>query len=340
LGTITELKKAINTTKNFWILIPLRIFHGTRSAHFRNGIETELNISEYLIVISLLEYLRKEGFTITKTIQGYFLQKINGGISFQTLSLVATPAVFELVSSLVSQGWTFEQNNDMSYYFHKNGVDCLVQMLDDNLFSLKLRQVEIIGPYDSIWIYLFEITHGVYDWNFNGKVVLDVGGFCGETAVFFASQGAKKVIIYEPVPEHQKFIKENMIRNNIEAEIHEEGIGEKDGTETIRCWEVNPGFGLERKEKKELKVKIRSVTDVIETSGADIGKFDCEGAEASLLNVPESTLRKIDFYIIETHSLQIRNAIVDKFSKSGFKPTRAPKESSKKISILYFEKEL
>ncbi len=37
--------------------------------------------------------------------------------------------------------------------------------------------------------------------NISGKTVLDVGGFLGESALFFLSKGAKKVFVVEPIPE-------------------------------------------------------------------------------------------------------------------------------------------
>lgn len=52
--------------------------------------------------------------------------------------------------------------------------------------------------------------------NIQGKVVLDVGGFLGETTVYFIKKGkASKVLVFEPVPEHTVYIKKNIELNNI-----------------------------------------------------------------------------------------------------------------------------
>jgi FkbM family methyltransferase len=340
LNQITILRKAIKTTRNFWIILSLRVLYEKRIGHFRNGIEEELEYSEYLSVINSLDCLSKESFNIIKNRRGYFLQNENAGFTFQASSLVAAPALFELALSLYSDDWIVEQTDVMTYHFRKIDLDCFVQKLNNKLFTVKFKQFEIVGPYESLSLFFFECVNGTYGWNFDGKIVLDVGAFCGETAVFFWSQGAKKIIIYEPVLEHQELVQKNMIRNNINAEIHTEGIGEKDGIATIRYDSAGVSFGLaQNKGGKQLEVKIRSAARVIESSGADIGKFDCEGAEISLLKLPESILRKIEFYIIETHSLQIRNAIVDKFVRSGFKQARPPREYSRDLSMLFFEKE-
>jgi FkbM family methyltransferase len=283
--------------------------------------------------------LRLQDFLITKNSDGFFLEKRDNSVSFQTSSLAATPQVFAIVTFLASRGWHFNQTNISTYRFDKDGLNCIVENLDrSDLWALKLGQVEITGPLTAITLYLLEITNGVYDCDFKGKVVLDVGGFCGETAVFFAAQGAKKVVIYEPVLENHKFIKDNLIRNHVNAEVHDQGIGEKTGIKKMRYDIIDPSFGLTHNGSKELEIKVTSVTDVIEASGADIAKFDCEGGETSLLNLPESTLRQIGFYMIETHSVKIKNEITKKFTKAGFVQKRPPTILNEKTSVLYFEK--
>lgn len=283
--------------------------------------------------------LRRQDFVITKNAEGYFLQKRGGSVSFQTSSLVVTPLVFGIVTFLASRGWHLNQTNISTYRFDKDGLDCVVENLDgSDLWSLKLGQIEITGPLTAITLYLLEITNGVYDCDFKGKIVLDVGGFCGESAVFFAVHGAKKVVIYEPVLENHKFIKDNLTRNHVNAEVHDQGIGQKTGIKKIRYDIIDPSFGLTHNGSKEREIKVKSVADVIESSGADIAKFDCEGGETSLLNVPESTLRRIGFYMIETHSLKIKNEITKKFTNAGFVQKRSPITLNGKMSMLYFEK--
>jgi hypothetical protein len=52
-----------------------------------------------------------------------------------------------------------------------------------------------------------------------GKTVLDVGAGCGETAWFYFSRGASKVICIEPNKERAGLLKENAERNGWNAEI-------------------------------------------------------------------------------------------------------------------------
>jgi len=311
---------------------------GKRTIHFRNQITAKLTWAQSWNAIQLFEHLRDKSFTIKKTNNGYLIQKESNGTKFFSSSLETTRGIFELVSILIPQGWTFEQENAMTCRFSKNDTTYTIHELGNDQLSLKWSpQLEITGPYEAIWVYFFECLRGIYDYDYKNKIVLDVGGFCGESAVFFLSQGARKVIIYEPVPSHHQFIKTNVNRNNFNAEIHEEGIGNRDEDMTVNYDALSLNFGpiSNGKGKDKLRMKIRNVTSVIEESNADIAKFDCEGAEISLITVPKKTLRKIEFYMIEAHNMEIRKAITDKFITSGFIQSRAPAED---ISMLYFKK--
>lgn len=195
--------------------------------------------------------------------------------------------------------------------------DFTIHQEKEDLFHLKNEKLELFGS-SGMLVCIQEQRTGEYECDCRGKVVLDIGGFEGESAAYFWMKGAKKVIIYEPVPEHVEFIKRNIALNNIKAEIYQAGIGNKNGTQIIQYNETDPGFGFLCKGLKSMKIKIRDVSEAIEESGAELAKFDCEGAEESLVHVPAETLRKIEYYIIEVHSPEIRRAIFEKFQNADF----------------------
>lgn len=68
-----------------------------------------------------------------------------------------------------------------------------------------------------------------------------------------------------------------------------------------------------------MTIRIKNAATVIEESHADIVKFDCEGSEENLVNVPNCLLRKIDFYMIECHTPRIAITIIRKFNNAKFK---------------------
>jgi FkbM family methyltransferase len=73
--------------------------------------------------------------------------------------------------------------------------------------------------------------------------------------------GANKVIIYEPVTANHQFIKENVRLNHVNAEIHDEGVGDKNGVIVASYGEANNPyssllsslcFGISQKEPELL----------------------------------------------------------------------------------------
>jgi FkbM family methyltransferase len=186
-----------------------------------------------------------------------------------------------------------------------------------DLFCFAKGKIKIMGPLSLLDV-LSDPLEETYSVDCKNKTVLDVGGFIGETACLFSAEGAAKVIIYEPVISNHEFIKLNIALNNVNAEVHKEGIGEADGFQLIHYDKIGTTFGLTNTGKLELCVKIRNIRDVIQESSADIAKFDCEGAESTLTIVPTEVLRLVDYYIIEIHSLETKNALVKKFMSSGF----------------------
>lgn len=211
-----------------------------------------------------------------------------------------------------------------------------LKQVDDETFKFSNGRFTFVGS--PVLMYLVaEQDAGVYDCDCRGKVVLDIGGFQGESAVFFAGMGAKKVIIYEPVATNLRFIRENARLNNVNVEIHEEGIGVEDGEITVTYDEASNCFGLSKTGPHEMKIKIRNITKVIEESGADVAKIDCEGAEESLVNVPTEILRRVGLYIIEVHTPEIKRKVIQKFKESGFNLTKDADENEQ-ISLIFLER--
>ncbi|MBT0159342.1 FkbM family methyltransferase [Candidatus Bathyarchaeota archaeon A05DMB-2] len=210
-----------------------------------------------------------------------------------------------------------------------------VERLEDDLFKIKSDQTELLGTLDMLCC-IWELEHGEYDCDCRGKTVLDVGGFQGESAVFFSSRGATRIIIYEPVVEHHKFIRKNVALNRINAEIHDAGIGVRDEVQTICYDKTSAGFGCVPG-RHERQIKIRNIADVIRESGANIAKIDCEGAEECLVDVPTEVLRQIEFYMIGVHTPKIKKELVQKFKESGFILTKNI-DKNEQIALVFFKR--
>lgn len=192
-----------------------------------------------------------------------------------------------------------------------------IKQITNDLFKVKKNDLVLLGSSDMLRS-ICELSCGYYNWNCQGKIVLDIGGFQGVSAVHFSRMGAKKIVLYEPVKSHHKVIKRNMLLNHVNAELHEEGIGNKDGFETIHYESADVGFGITSKGSHEMQIKIRNIAKVIEDSQAEIAKFNCEGGEVSLLGLSLEILGKIDVYIIMAHNPKISKALINKFLRSNF----------------------
>ena len=199
--------------------------------------------------------------------------------------------------ALVRQGFALEAR--------EGGVVC---RRGDMTIAGTLR---LLGP-------LAEDPGQMYDADCRGKIVLDIGGCVGETAVHFTRRGAAKVIVYEPSAENQEYLNHNCAVNGVNAEIHDEGVGPRDEVVTVNYENLDGNLGVASKGSRWISFKLRNLADVISTSGADVAKLDCEGGEQALVDVPPATLRMIETYMIEAHGHGVRDALVAKFAACGF----------------------
>ena len=308
MAKFSTIWRTLTVTLNPIGVLSLKRDNSRKSVSFRNGSTYRLTWPQFRIFRDNYPFFTK--YSVTQLEDNLF--KIKDNRSELTCGAVLLPMMFDLLQ-------------DFGIHLGREGT-----------FNLKNDKLELVGSLGML-VCLQELKTGEYECDCKDKVILDVGGFEGESAAYFWSKGAKKIIIYEPVAEHVEFIKKNVALNHIEAEIHQSGIGNKNGTQTIYFDETDPGFGIMSKGTKTIEIKISDVSEVIEKSGADIGKFDCEGGEESLVSVPAEIIQKIPYYIIEVHSLEIRRAVHEKLLSAGFtleKEIHKPGE----FSVLIFKR--
>lgn len=308
--SLTRLARTIHTTKNFPTVLLSRQNCKRVPVKFRNGFTFHLTWSQFVLL--------RDNYG---TMRDFSIQQISDDL-------------FRMSNDKLDY---IGSANDISLILKVKSNFQIEQLGKDN-FRIKNEKFELIGSFvtSGLFFLVNEFLKGDYACDCNNMTVLDIGGFQGETAVFFTLMGAKKVIIYEPVAEHHKFILQNVARNNVNAEIHEEGIGEVNEIKAINYETATVGLGFNVVGSKNMLVKIRNVSEVIESSGADIAKLDCEGGEKSLVCVPCSVLRKIRLYMIETHGSSIKKALVQKFLDSGFNLIKDT--NGDPCSLVYFER--
>ncbi|MEM3844602.1 MAG: FkbM family methyltransferase [Candidatus Parvarchaeota archaeon] len=180
-----------------------------------------------------------------------------------------------------------------------------------------------------------------------GKDVLDIGANVGDTPIYFALKGAKKVIALEPYPYNFNLAQKNLqtfLTNYPEfkdkIEIINAGYGEDkiikidtsfipDGCSDLRENENGPDINLYS--LKTLVNKYNIVSGIL--------KMDCEGCEYSLLNEDDEIIKK--FFMIEIEYHYGYEKLVDKLRKCGYnirytEPHKFYNSSIGKMTIVGF----
>ena len=131
--------------------------------------------------------------------------------------------------------------------------------------------------------------------------ILDIGANMGCSALYFASvYPHARLECIEPVAESTELLKENLRLNNINADVHDFGIGSKPGTTWINVVRDNPNqasIHLDGVHKREIQVR------PLDSLGKqfDLIKFDIEGAEYELVQGGQKTLLQAKCLFGEIH---------------------------------------
>jgi len=92
----------------------------------------------------------------------------------------------------------------------------MILVVDSPFLSGNIRFYGAIENGDIIGIFL----DGVYeDLPIQNKIVVDVGANIGDSSVYFALKGARKVIALEPFPQSYEMAKKNTEANNVPSKI-------------------------------------------------------------------------------------------------------------------------
>ena len=145
------------------------------------------------------------------------------------------------------------------------------------------------------------------------KTVVDIGAFIGDTAVYFASKGAKKVFAYEPLSHLYNIAMHNVLINKFENVIHinNEAVGDRSGELIIHeplfpgsssnvflCWVPRNQI------MRSHRVKVTPLSDVIFNLGeVELLKIHCEGCEHTALKdaYEKRALKNVNQFVAEVH---------------------------------------
>jgi FkbM family methyltransferase len=176
-----------------------------------------------------------------------------------------------------------------------------------------------------------------WDVEVKDKVVVDVGAYIGDSALFFVSRGAKIVYAYEPSKELYEIAMENCSKfNNII--LHNFGLS------CSEKYTLLTGFGpdlsvsecAQNGEKVLLKSFNEELKKIIKKEGRiDVLKLDCEGCEWEFLNcLDEELIKHIQTIVVEMHG-KGHDVFLKRLEKYGFKLIKKGKLFGSKDIAMY-----
>ncbi len=161
-----------------------------------------------------------------------------------------------------------------------------------------------------------------YKWlNVKHKDVIDIGANIGDSAIYFALNGAKHIYAFELYPYSYNLAIKNINLNELNNKISlfNQGVGTKKSSIMIkRNFKNYGGTDLKAFDKGDI-INITTLEEIVnkfKINNAAL-KIDCEGCEYNIiLNASDDTLMKFNQIIIEYHYGYLN--LKSKLEKSGF----------------------
>lgn len=204
---------------------------------------------------------------------------------------------------------------------HANGVHIVDMNPDDLTVRFRIFSDYLTARYQktSDLFVIGEIyVEKLYDGDYYGKSVIDVGGYIGETALFFAQRGAERVFCVEPASDNLKLLEHNISQSSLKDKIVviQAAILDKDGSigfyaddqhyHSYHVADINDFRQRYANNTATYIIQAMSFQRLLEYTGleeVDVVKLDCEGSEYDiLLGTPDSVLRRVKQYIVEYHN--------------------------------------
>jgi len=162
------------------------------------------------------------------------------------------------------------------------------------------------------------------DLDVKGKIVIDVGAYVGDTAIYFLLRGARHVYAIEPNHIAIRIAMENVRRLGLEGRVTfiNAAVGSKIGEIRIKpdaSIEAGADIGALRSDSG-VPVKVVTLRWLVEEYGLEdaVLKMDCEGCEYdSILHDDVSVLRAFKEMVIEYHYGY--RCIVQRLRDAGFR---------------------
>lgn len=199
--------------------------------------------------------------------------------------------------------------------FSNYTIEGNILVIKNKLGTIKLLQGTQNG--DPIGVF-FEEVYKMFPTK--DQTILDIGANIGDSSIYFALKGAKKIFAIEPFPANYELAKKNIELNNLQKiiDIDLAGCSSKSGFLTVDNKKSGGGTFL-TSDRTGTKIPLFSLENMLEQNNLDsaVLKMDCEGCEYdSILKTDDKILKKFSTIIIEYH-YGYQN-LVEKLENCGF----------------------
>lgn len=177
--------------------------------------------------------------------------------------------------------------------------------------------------------------------------VIDIGGHIGIFA-FIAAPRARRVLTFEPLPEHYELMVKNLSHPQLSHIVCVNAAvtdGKTKETTTYVPGRRRAGGGQD----EAVVVPALSLADIFETyqvKHCDLMKMDCEGAEYEILfSAPRELLSRISRISLEYHEISTDSPMFNPSSlhrylrEAGFTVTAHPRKRNKKVGLMFCQRE-
>jgi FkbM family methyltransferase len=221
------------------------------------------------------------------------------------------------------KGLEFDCDDDLSFFANASKMHCYQR---ENDILCEINDLEFMVPFPHGTLELKEVfvnkTYGKI--KCEDAVVVDVGAFIGDSSIFFARNGAKTVVAFEPTPPLFAILRKNVALNGYERVIYtkNEAISDFYGVTKIRYNPDVPGSSSVTLSEGSHVFTVPSIplSAVINDLGkVDLLKMDCEGCEYKALREARkgNVLKHVRMIILEVHH-EVRS-LLHLLQNEGFK---------------------
>lgn len=153
-----------------------------------------------------------------------------------------------------------------------------------------------------------EVINSLIEHTSESDVFYDVGGHIG-IYTCLVGQKARETHSFEPHPKTAGILRENTERNSINAEVHEYGLSNEEGTVKVDTSGENVGGMVLPNTSGNMELKLRTLDGNIPEP--DVMKIDVEGHEKKVLEGMKEMLDGCSCIFVEVHNDRLNDGEID-----------------------------